>query len=98
MHMNAHECTQMHTDAFLPIACLFSKNHESTESVLLLNNSVHKMAQQYFGQELDHKVVCLDHTVGLMEGMKVPHRQNLIFAGCWPHLACARCPMLLNAP
>ena len=79
-----HDKTFAHQ--FRPLVFLFSRNHESTESVKMAMDALMLVGQKFFQKKLRHAGVVLDHTDGLMAGMQQP-RLSLKFATCWPHLA-----------
>ena len=71
---------------FRPLVFLFSRNHESTESVKMAMDALILVGEKLFQKKLRHAGVVLDHADGLMAGMQQP-RLSLQFATCWPHLA-----------
>ena len=79
-----HDKTYAHQ--FRPLVFLFSRNHESTESVKMAMDALLLVGEKFFQKKLRHAGVVLDHTDGLMAGMQQP-RLSLKFATCWPHLA-----------
>lgn len=71
---------------FHPLVCLFCLNHESTESIKMARDALDLIAVKFFGKKLREAVTVLDHSNGLMEGMR-QSRPSHKFLTCWPHLA-----------
>ena len=57
------------THSFRPLVYMFSKQHETSESVKLLCDSVEWVALQYFGRELNPLVMLMDHSDGFRRGV-----------------------------
>ena len=92
MLTNAHKCTrdaQEYTHTFYPLVLLFCKQQETTESVQMAVEGLDGTCFRFFGRRLQHKVANMDHSSGLLAGMRVG-RSTLPVGNCWPHLACAR--------
>ena len=84
---------QKFVHSFRPLVCLFSKQHETAESVQMAMDALDSVAQTYFGKRLGHAVAFMDHADGLRKGMQREEgtdRPPLRTASCWPHLARAR--------
>lgn len=89
-----HDKTYVHQ--FRPLVFLFSRNHESTESVKMAMDALLLVGEKFFQKKLRHAGVVLDHTDGLMTGMQQPRlssslpragrtsRANSRRASCWP--------------
>ena len=95
---NADGCTciaQSYGHTFYPLVVLFSKQHETTESVTMAMNALDQVCMDFFGSSMKHKAFCIDHTDGLLNGMRA-ERPDLPVGNCWAHIARAR--MHLNAP
>ena len=84
---------QKFVHSFRPLVCLFSKQHETAESVQMAMDALDSVGQTYFGKRLGHAVAVMDHADGLRKGMlreEGTDRPPLKIASCWPHLARAR--------
>ena len=80
---------QNYGHAFYPLVCLFSQQHETIESVKMAMDALNGTCLAFFGVQLKHGAVNLDHSDGLLGGMKLPDRPALHFGNCWSHLARA---------
>ena len=60
---------KMITHSYRPLVYMFSKQHESAESVKLLCDSLEWVAVQYFGRQLNPLVMLMDHSDGFRGGV-----------------------------
>lgn len=60
---------KMITHSYRPLVYMFSKQHETAESVKLLCDSLEWVAVQYFGRQLNPLVMLMDHSDGFRGGV-----------------------------